>query len=110
MEYKTDNYRRMSGHILTTADGHKYLKRKYTVKSVYIKCPLFRDGCKATAKLDRDRDLITPGNVHNHEIMNYHSETFDLKKKCKTKPRTSQDPLRKIFDDTTKEDSFATEV
>ena len=110
MEYKTDNYRRMSGHILTTADGHKYLKRKYTVKSVYLKCALFRDGCKATAKLDRDRDLITPGNVHNHEIMNYHSETFDLKKKCKTKARTSQDPLRKIFDDTTREDSFATEV
>ena len=74
----------MSGHILTTADGHKYLKRKYTVKSVYLKCALFRDGCKATAKLDRDRDLITPGNVRNHEIMNYHSETFDLKKKCLT--------------------------
>ena len=54
--------------------------------------------------------MITPGNVHNHEIMNYHSETFDLKKKCKTKARTSQDPLRKIFDDTTREDYFATEV
>ena len=36
----------MSGHIITTADDYKYLRRKYAVKSVYLKCALFRDGCK----------------------------------------------------------------
>ena len=110
MEYKIDNYRRMSGHILTTADGHKYLRRKYAVNSVYLKCALFRDGCKATAKLDKDTDLITPGNVHNHDFTKYHSETYNLKKRCKIMARTSQEPLRKIFDDAAREDSFATEV
>ena len=110
MDYKIDNYRRMSGHILTTADGHKYLRRKYAVNSVYLKCALFRDGCKATAKLDKDTDLITPGNVHNHDFTKYHSETYNLKKRCKIMARTSQEPLRKIFDDAAREDSFATEV
>ena len=96
MEYKIDNYRRMSGHILTTAVGHKYLSRKYAVNAVYLKCALFRDGCKATAKLDKDTDLITPGNVHNHDFTQYHSETYNLKKRCKIMARTSQEPLRKI--------------
>ena len=85
---------------------------KYAVNSVYLKCALFRNGCKATAKLDRDTNLITPANVHNHDLTNYHSETYNLlvKKKCKTMARTSQDPLRKIFDDAARENSFAIEV
>ena len=100
----------MNGHVLTTADGHKYLRRKYAVNSVYLKCALFRNGCKATAKLDRDTNLISPGNVHNHDLTNYHSETYNLKKKCITMARTSKDPLRKVFNDAAREDSFAIEV
>lgn len=38
MEFKLDFYRRMSGHILTIADGHKYLRRKYTDDALYLKC------------------------------------------------------------------------
>ena len=61
MEYKLESYRRHNGQIVIAADGHKYIIRKYTETAVYLKCALFRDGCKATAKLNRETDLITPG-------------------------------------------------
>ena len=56
-----DNYRRQTGQVLTTADSHKYLRRKYTDNVVYLKCALFRDGCRTTAKLNKNTDLIIPG-------------------------------------------------
>ena len=96
MEYKLEHYRRQSGHIVISPDGHKYIRREYTETAVYLKCALFRDGCKATAKLNKETDLITPSNVHNHNLMRYNSETFQLKSKCKTIARTSQDSLKKF--------------
>ena len=110
MEYKWDNYRRQSGQILTASDGHKYLRRKFTDNAVYLKCALFRDGCNATAKSNKNTDLITPCKTHNHNLTRYSSEIFQLQRKCKTMARTSQDPLRKIFDDVAREDPVATKV
>ena len=110
MEYKLESYRRHNGQIVIAADGHKYIRRKYTETAVYLKCALFRDGCKATANLNRETDLITPGNVQNHNLKRYNSSTFQLKSKCKTIALTSQDPLRNFFNDVTRDDPVATEV
>ena len=96
MEYKLESYRRHNGQNVIAADGHKYIRRKYTETAVYLKCALFRDGCKATAKLNRETDLITPGNVHNHNLKRYNSSTFQLKSKCKTIALTSQVFLMKL--------------
>ena len=50
--------------------------------------------------MNRETDLITPGDVHNHNLMRYNSETIQLKSKCKTIALTSQDPLRIFFNAT----------
>ena len=60
MEYTIDYYKRHTGRVLTTTDGHKYLKCKVKENKTYLKCVLFRDGCKATAKLQMDTNLISP--------------------------------------------------
>ena len=53
MEYQLKPYRRQSGQVLTSTNEHKYVKRKVTETTVYLRCALFRDGCKATAKLNK---------------------------------------------------------
>ena len=51
MEYKFEYFRRHTGKVFTTTDEHKYLKCKVKENKAYLKCVLFRNGCKATAKL-----------------------------------------------------------
>ena len=36
----------------------------------------FRDGCKATAELEMDTNLIYPINIHNHSFVEYKSEVY----------------------------------
>ena len=72
-----DNVSTSGGQVLTTT------KRKVTEATVYLRCALFRDGCKATAKLNKEINLITPINVYNHDLTMYKAETFRLKAKCK---------------------------
>ena len=110
MEYIIGYYRRHIGRVFTTTDEHKYLKCKVKQNKTYLKCVLFRDGCKATAKLDMDTNLISPIASHNHGLVEYKSASYELKSKCKIKARNSQDSLRKIFDDMTREDSAGSSV
>ena len=68
MEYTLDEYKRAVGKVFTTSDGNKYILSKSNVNFVYLRCALFRGGCKGTSKINRERDLITPLNSHNHDL------------------------------------------
>ena len=57
-----------------------------------------------------DTNLISPIAIHNHSLMEYKSTAYELKSKCKTKARNSQDGLRKIFDDITREDAAGSSI
>ena len=105
MEYTIGYYRRQIGKVLTTTDGHKYLQCKVKENKTDLKCVLLRDGCKATAKLQMDTDLISPIAIHNHSLMESNSKEYELKSKCKIKARISQDSLRRIFDDIIRDDT-----
>ena len=110
MEYRLEDYRRQNGRIFQTPDGHKYYKSKVRENNVYLRCVLFRNGCKATAKLNLVSNLITPAINHNHSIIEYQSDVYELKSKFKNRARNSQDNLKKIFDDVTREDAAAFHV
>ena len=107
MEYTIDNYKHQRGKIFTTTDNHKYLKYKVKENKAYMKCVLFKNGCKTTAKLNLNTNLITPMINHNHTTSQYQSESYHLKSKCKSIAKSSQENFRKIFDDVTREDPAA---
>ena len=67
MNYTLDTFKHIRGLIYTTSDNHKYLvsKRK-SDNTIYLKCVLFREGCKATAKLNQNSLLIDQLASHNH--------------------------------------------
>ena len=46
MEYTSDEYKRSVGRVYTTTDENKYIKSKIVVGHIYLKCVLFRSGCK----------------------------------------------------------------
>ena len=48
--------------------------------------------------------------IHNHNLLKYSYDISQLKKKCKTVARTSQNNLRKIFGDVVREEPFEQEV
>ena len=110
MEYRLDEYERAVGKVFTTSDGNKYILSKSNVNFVYLRCALFRGGCKGTSKLNRERDLITPLNSHNHDLGAYQTELFALKTKCKSVAKKSQMNLREVFDDVTRDDPRACEI
>ena len=99
MEFISREYKRSVGKITTTSDGHNYVHSKMTEDYIYLKCALFRSGCKGTGKLNRLRNFITPMKTHNHAIQDYQNEVFQLKTRCKTVAKNSQTNLRKVFDD-----------
>ena len=69
---------------------------------MYLRCVLFRDGCKGTSKLNLETNLITSIHSHNHNVEKYKTEVYELKAKCKTMARKSQTSLRRVFDDVTR--------
>ena len=111
MEYKVEEFKRITGRIYGTSDGHKYFQSKIMEKYIYLRCALFKSArCKATAKLNRESNMIFPLNPHNHNVDEYNSDVHKLKNKCKKVAKHSQSNLRKIFDDTTRSDPSACEV
>ena len=103
MEFKTEEYKRRGSNVFTSADGSKYVQSKTIENGVYLKCAIFRNGCKGTAKLNLTRHLITPMHLHNHEVSEYKAGVYQLKAKCKTLAKQTQSPsLRSIFDDATR--------
>ena len=101
---------RSNGKILTTTDGFKYSKYKVKENTTYLRCVLSKNGCKGTAKLKLETNLIYPNSNHNHGIEEYKSGVYELKTKCKKMAESTQDNLRKIFDDETRTSLFATEI
>ena len=57
-----------------------------------------------------ETDLIYPSSIHNHGIDKYNSLVYELKTKCKKMARTTQDDLRKIFEDETRTILLASEI
>ena len=110
MEYTLSSYRRLVGKVYTTSDGHKFINSKISEKYIYLKCAIFRTGCKGTGRLNRVTDLITPLSPHNHNTEEYRSDVFDLKTKCKEIAMHSQTNLRHVFYDTTRGEPSAREV
>ena len=110
MEYQLGNYVRSSGKIFTSSDGFKYVKYKVKGNHAYLRCVFSKKGCKGTSKLDIERDLIYPNSIHNHPTQAYNSEIYELKKHCKKIARSSQNCLRKTFNDETRTHPFAREI
>ena len=78
--------------------------------TTYLRCVLSNNGCKGTSKLELETNLIYPNSIHNHGIDECKSGVYVLKTKCKKMAQTTQDNLRKIFDDETRTSLFATEI
>ena len=68
MEFISEEYKRCIGNVVTTTDGYKYVQSKVTEKYIYLKCAIFRGGCKGTGKINLIRNLITPMKEHNHSV------------------------------------------
>ena len=110
MEYNTEEYQRGGGKPITTSDGYKYFSNRKKSDCVYLKCVLFRNGCKGSAKLNTQINLVYPKSLHNHEVDAYNSEVFALKSRCRTRAKSSRDNLRYLFNDTTRADPSAHKV
>ena len=97
--------------VFTTADGNKYVQSKITENYIYLKCAIYRSGCKGTGKLNRTRNLITRMQLHNHEVLDYKSDVNQLKTMCKTVAKQVQSSsLRQVFDDATRNNPCARDI
>lgn len=111
MEFISEAYKRCIGNVIASIDGYKYFQSKVTDKYVYLKCAIFRSGCKGTSKIDRARNLLVPMKEHNHGVDDYKSDIYKLKTKCKTMAKQVETTgLREIFDDVTRNDLCARDV
>ena len=57
-QFNTKNERRGS-KVVRSTDGFRYIQSKMIENGVYLKCAIFRNWCKGTAKLNLTRNLIT---------------------------------------------------
>ena len=110
MEYTIEEYKRTSGNIFCTPDGNKYIQSKHMEKHIYLKCAIFRTGCRATSRLNRETNLITPLKNHDHSVDLYKTQVYQLKTKCKSVAKNSQTNLRMVFDDVTRRDPGACHI
>ena len=110
MEFTYEEYKRCIGNILTSTDGHKYVQSKVTESYIYLKCAIFRSGCKGTGKINRTRNLITPMKEHNHAVDAYKTDIYKLKTKCKRVAKEATTGLREVFDKVTRNDLYAREI
>ena len=111
MEYKIEEYRRKGGKIASTPDGHKYfLNSRPTATYINLKCVLFRKGCKGSAKLILDVNLLFPKSEHNHDIEEYNADIFALKAKCRKGANSNRDNIREIFNEVTRTDPAAHQI
>ena len=78
MEYTIDEYKRSFGKIFTSYYEHKYIQSKPTDKYIFLKCAIFRTGCKGTRRIKRETNLITPLRDLNHTVNDYMSDIFNL--------------------------------
>ena len=62
---------RKGGKGFVTPDGCKYISNRTKLNCFYLRCVLFKKGCKGTAKLNTDIYLVYPKSEHNHQIEDY---------------------------------------
>ena len=110
MDYIIEEYKRSFGKVFTSVDGNKYIQSKHTEKYIFLKCAIFRTGCKGTCRINRETNLVTPLREHNHTVNEYMTEVFKLKSKCKSSAKSSQTNLRKVFDDATRTDPHSCDI
>ena len=110
MENNTEEYGRGGGKTITTSDGYKYFSNRKKSDSVYLKCVLFRNDCKGSAKLNTKVNLVYRRSVHNHEVDTYNSEVFALKSECRIRAKNSRDNHHELFNDITRSDPSAHKV
>ena len=63
--------------------------------------------CHGTAKLKEFSNEIEPNHPHNHPILEYHTELYQLKSKCKLAAKASQGKLSKVFQECTRSEPAA---
>ena len=107
MEYNTEEYKRKGGRAITTSDGFRYFSNRKKSDCIYLKCVLFRNGCKGTAKMNTELNLVYLKTEHNHEVGVYDSEVLALKSQCRKRASTSHGNLRDLFNDVTRSDPVA---
>ena len=71
---------------------------------------LFRKGCKGSAKLILDVNLLFPKSEHNHDIEEYNADIFALKAKCRKGANSNRDNIREIFNEVTRTDPAAHQI
>ena len=96
MEYFTEEYKRKGGKAITTPDGFRYFSNRKKTDCIYLKCVLFRNGCKGTAKMNTELNLVYLKSEHNA-----------LKSRCRKRASTSHGNLRYVFNDVTRSDPAA---
>ena len=89
---------------------YEYFSNRKKSDCVYLKCVLFSNGCKGSAKLNTEVNLVYPKSVHNHDLDTYNTEVFALKSACRIRAKNSRDNLRDIFNDITRSDPSAHKV
>ena len=78
---------------------------------IYLKCAIFRSGCKGTSKLNRTRNLIYRMQIHIHEVLEYKTDVHQLKTKCKTVAKQVQSSSsRQVFDDVARNNPCARDI
>ena len=73
-------------------------KRKNTER--YVKCIIFRKGCKSKAKLNQDIHKISLSSQH-HGRNGYKDGIYSIKRACKVSAKFSGENIQKIFNDQT---------
>ena len=109
-DYLRTEYKNKRGNVYTTTDGHKYTLSTDRESVAYLKCVLFREGCKSTAKLNKSAKTVAVMCTHNHDMEDYCTERFKLRAKCKTAAKNSTTSLRQLFDETTRYQTSANDI
>ena len=103
-------YIRSKGKVYISSDGYKYFSSKAVGSRIHLRCTLFRNSCKGTAKLDLEENVLYLKSVHNHHLENYKSGISALKTKCKRSAQCLSDGLRHVFNEVTRSDSSASDI
>ena len=98
------------GRVYTTTDENKYIKSQIILGHIYLRCVLFRSGCKGTGRLNIETNLIAQLKQHNHNIEAYQTDIYQIKTRCKTIVKITQINLRKVFIDVTRNDPSACDI
>ena len=76
MDYNIEEYRRGWSKTITTSDGYKHFSNRKMSDCVNLKCVLFCNGCKGSAKLNTEVNLVYPKSVYNHDLDTYNTKVL----------------------------------